>query len=200
MRGFWVRCTKPAIMLRPYRAGLALTLAASTALGACSSSTTIRSNPSGARVFIDGSFVGTTPYEMSDTKIVGSTTSVRLEYPGLPPTTATIKRSEEFDVVACIGGVFLLVPFLWIMGYKADHNYELTQQGGYPPPGYPPQGGYPQGGYPPPQGGYPPPQGGYPPPQGGYPPPQGGYPPPQQGYPPPQQGYPQQLHAPAPTR
>jgi hypothetical protein len=82
--------------------------------------------------------------------------------------------------------VFLLVPFLWIMGYKADHTYDLTaSQPGYPQ--YPQQGGYP-----PPQGGYPPPQGGYP--QGGYPPPQQGYPQGQpQGYPQqPQQGYPQQ--------
>jgi hypothetical protein len=159
---------------------------AATLLG-CSSSTVIRSNPPGAKVFIDGSYVGVTPYEMSDTKIVGSSTSVRLEYPGMAPVNTSIKRSEEFDVVACIGGVFLLVPFLWIMGYKSDHTYDIAAQGGggYPPPGYPPQGGYP-----PPQGGYPPPQGGgYPPPQGGYPPPQGGgYPPPQaQGYPPPRQ-------------
>jgi len=153
-----------------------------TALLACSSETVIRSNPPGAKVFIDGSYVGTTPYTMSDTKIVGSTTSVRLEYPGYAPFDASIHRSEEFDVVACIGGVFLLVPFLWIMGYKPDHTFELQPGGGgYPPAGYPQQGGYPpaQGGYPPPQGGYPPPQGGYPPPQGGYPPPQGGYPPPQ---------------------
>ena len=153
-----------------------------TALLACSSETVIRSNPPGARVFIDGSYVGTTPYTMSDTKIVGSTTSVRLQYPGYQPFDASIHRSEEFDVVACIGGVFLLVPFLWIMGYKADHTYELAPGGG----GYGPPTGYPQGGYPPAQGGYPPAQGGYPPPQGGYPPPQGGYPPPQGGYPPPQ--------------
>jgi hypothetical protein len=160
-----------------------------TALLACSSETVIRSNPPGAKVFIDGSFVGTTPYTMSDTKIVGSTTSVRLEYPGYAPLTTNISRNEEFDVVACIGGVFFLPIFLWIEGYKPEHTYELAPGGGYPQ-GYPqggyPQGGYPQGGYPPPQGGYPPPQGGYPPPQGGYPPPQGGYPPPQGGYPPPQ--------------
>ena len=158
-------------------------LLCATALLACSSETVIRSNPPGAKVFLDGSYVGTTPYTMSDTKIVGSTTSVRLEYPGYQPLDASIHRSEEFDVVACIGGVFLLVPFLWIMGYKADHTFELAPGGG----GYPPPAGYPQqGGYPPPQGGYPPPQGGYPPPQGGYPPPQGGYPPPQGGYPAPQ--------------
>ena len=106
-----------------------------TALLACSSETVIRSNPPGAKVFVDGSYVGTTPYTMSDTKIVGSTTSVRLEYPGYAPFDASIHRSEEFDVVACIGGVFLLVPFLWIMGYKPDHTFELQPGGGgYPMP------------------------------------------------------------------
>src|SRR5512143_2790950 len=162
---------------RSTRSMTALVTAAAL-MTACSSSTVIRSNPSGAKVFIDGAMVGTTPYTMTDTHIVGSTTHVRLEYPGYAPTDMSISRNEEFDVVACIGGFFLLVPFLWIMGYKPDHTFELQPGGAYP--GYPQQG-YPQGGYP--QGGYPPPQGGYPPPQGGYPPPQGGY-----GYPPPGYG------------
>ena len=25
----------------------------------------------------------------------------------------------------CIGGAFVLIPWLWIMGYRPDHNYEL---------------------------------------------------------------------------
>jgi hypothetical protein len=93
-----------------------------------------------------------------------------------------ISRNEEFDVLACIGGVFVLVPFLWIMKYKPVHQFEL-QPGA---PGYPPPQG--QGwGAPPPTYGYPPqpPPPGYPPqaPPQGYPP---GYPPPPPGYPPPQ--------------
>src|ERR1700704_5961761 len=83
----------------------ALVCAAALA-GGCASETVIRSNPPGAKVFIDGAYVGQTPYTMSDTKIVGSTTGVRLEYPGFQPTSASIHRSEEFDVVACIGGLF----------------------------------------------------------------------------------------------
>jgi hypothetical protein len=91
----------------------------------CASTTVIRSNPSGARVFLNGEPVGQTPYTMTDTKIVGSTTSVRLEAPGYETTTGAISRSEEFDVGACIGGVLVLVPFLWIMGYKPDHTFEM---------------------------------------------------------------------------
>ncbi len=131
---------------------------------ACTSSTVINSRPQGARLFLNGSYVGTTPYTMSDTKIVGSTTHVRLEYPGYEVHNTAISRSEEFDVGACIGGVFFWIPFLWIMGYSPQHTYELRPAGGYPPAGYPQ-------GYPPPAQGYPPPAQGYPPPQQGYPPP-----------------------------
>lgn len=96
---------------------------------ACSSTTLVRSTPAGAKLYLNGEYVGTTPYSMTDTRIVGSTTSVRLELPGYETTTGTISRNEEFDVGACIGGVFLLVPFLWIMGYKPEHHFELRRSG-----------------------------------------------------------------------
>ena len=76
----------------------------------------LRSEPSGATVYIDGSKVGKTPYTYSDTKIVGATTQVRLKLEGY----------EEFQVGPCIGGVFVLVPFLWVMGYRPEHSYELS--------------------------------------------------------------------------
>jgi hypothetical protein len=167
--------------MRRSRFKLGIKLAAATTvlavLQACSSSTVIQSNPSGARLYLNGEPVGTTPYTMSDTKIVGSTTTVRLEYPGYEPTMGAVVRNEEFDVGACIGGVFLLVPFLWIMSYKPTHTFEMRPMGAVPGYGAPP-------GYPAPYGAPPPGQPGYPP-QGQYPP-QPGYPP--QGQPPP--GYP----------
>jgi hypothetical protein len=92
---------------------------------ACASQTVLRTNVPGAKVFIDGSYVGTTPYTLRDTKIVGSSTAIRFESPGFAPMTVQLTRNEKLDVLACIGGVFLLVPFLWIMGYHAEHTYEL---------------------------------------------------------------------------
>ena len=38
----------------------------------------------------------------------------------------TFAKNEEFDAGACAGGVFVLVPFLWIQKYKADHIYEYS--------------------------------------------------------------------------
>ena len=128
------------------------------ALASCASTTIIQSQPPGAKVYLNGEPVGVTPYTMTDTKIVGSTTAVRLELPGFETSTGVITRNEEFDVGACIGGVFLLFPFLWIEGYKASHSFELRPLGAAPP-GYPPPAGYP-----PPPAGYPPQDGWSPPP------------------------------------
>ena len=155
----------------------------------CASSTLIQSQPTGARVTINGAVVGSTPYTMTDTKIVGSSTQLHLEYPGYQPLDVSIVRNEELDALALIGGICLLVPFLWVMKYQPSHTFQLQPAMGYAPG---PGGAYPQGAYPPPAGGaYPPPAGGaYPPPPpagNAYPPPAGpaGYPPPPAGYPPP---------------
>jgi hypothetical protein len=168
------------------------------AFAGCASSTVLQTQPPGARVSINGMLVGQTPYTMSDTKIIGSTTSVRFEYPGYAPLDVMISRNEEVDVLPLIGGIFLLVPFLWVMKYQSMHLYTLQAPGApgaYPvapqnaweqPPaqGYPqaPPQGYPQA---PPQG-YPQPPQGYMPAQGQPLPPPGpaGYPPPPPGYPP----------------
>jgi hypothetical protein len=112
-------------------------------VASCASTTVIHSQPAGARIYLDGQPVGVTPYTMTDTKIVGSTTMVRLEYPGYEPTTGFISRNEELDVLALIGGLLVLVPFLWIMDYRPMHVFELRPLGAYPgyaPPGYAPPG------------------------------------------------------------
>jgi hypothetical protein len=113
------------------------------AVASCASTTVIQSRPSGARIYLDGQPAGVTPYTMSDTKIVGSTTMVRLEYPGYEPTTGFISRNEEVDVLALIGGLLVLVPLLWLMDYRPLHVFELRPLGAYPgyaPPSYAPPG------------------------------------------------------------
>jgi hypothetical protein len=109
----------------------AVTLAA---FAGCASTTTIQSQPPGARVLLNGAVVGNTPYTMTDTKIVGSATQVRLEYPGYQPVDAVVTRNEELDVLALVGGIFLLVPFLWIMKYRSTHMFALQPAYGQPYP------------------------------------------------------------------
>lgn len=91
----------------------------------CSSTTLIQSTPTGAKVFLDSEYVGTTPVKMKDTKITGSTTMVKLESEGYENLLTSITKDEEINPGAIVGGFFFLVPFLWTMQYKNVHNYEL---------------------------------------------------------------------------
>lgn len=102
-------------------------LASIILLTSCGSTTLISSEPSGAKLYIDGEPMGTTPYSYRDKKIVGSTTSLRFEKAGYESLDVSLTRDEEVDVGAIIGGIFVLVPFLWIMKYKPTHTYELTE-------------------------------------------------------------------------
>jgi hypothetical protein len=105
---------------------ISIILASAILLSSCASTTMIQSNPTGAKVYLNGESVGTTPYTHSDTKIIGSTTTVQLEKDGYEPFNTSFSRNEEVDVGAIIGGIFVLVPFLWTMKYKPFHSYELV--------------------------------------------------------------------------
>ena len=102
-----------------------LFLSAAILLSSCASTTMIQSNPSGAKLYLNGESVGETPYTHTDTKIVGSTTTVSLKKEGYETLNTSFSRDEEVDVGAIIGGIFVLVPFLWTMKYKPTHTYEL---------------------------------------------------------------------------
>ena len=91
----------------------------------CASSTIIDSTPSKATIYINGEKVGKTPYKHKDTKIVGSTNQVRLEKEGYRTYTTTFSKNEEIAVGPLIGGLFALVPYLWIMKYKSARIYDL---------------------------------------------------------------------------
>jgi hypothetical protein len=95
-------------------------------LASCASTTMIISDPPGAKVYLNGEPVGATPYEMKDTKIVGSCTSVVLKKNGYSDVYAEICRDEQIDAGAIVGGIFFTIPFLWLMKYKPYHRYELV--------------------------------------------------------------------------
>lgn len=105
---------------------LSVSMAGLILFTSCVSTTMIQSEPSQAKVYLDGENVGTTPYPMTDTKIVGTCTTVRLVKDGYQDFDATICRNEEVDVGAIVGGILIWIPFLWTMKYKPAHNYELT--------------------------------------------------------------------------
>jgi len=92
----------------------------------CASTTIIQSVPSNADLYLNGELVGKTPYPHTDTKIVGSTSNVALKKDGYEDFKASFSRDEEVDVGAIIGGLFILVPFLWTMKYKESRTYVMT--------------------------------------------------------------------------
>ena len=62
-----------------------------------------------------------------DSEIFKSSTRVELKEEGYENFTTTITKDEEVNVGAIIGGLFVWVPFLWVMDYKPTHTYELEE-------------------------------------------------------------------------
>jgi hypothetical protein len=95
-------------------------------LGSCTAVTLIKTEPSGAKVYIEDEFKGETPYTLSDTKMFFESTNLRFEKDGYKPFSTIINRNEEIDPGAAIGGLFIWPVWLWVMKYKPLHTYELT--------------------------------------------------------------------------
>ena len=91
----------------------------------CASTTMIQSNPGNAKVYLDGTLVGETPYRHTDARIVGSSMTIRLEKDGYDPLVSTITKDEVINMEAVVGGLFVVVPLLWCMEYQPEHMYEL---------------------------------------------------------------------------
>ena len=104
----------------------AIALAVAVLFSGCASSTMINSSPAGAKVYINGESVGTTPYLYTDTKVLGSVINIDLVKEGYEPLYTSFTRSEQVNAGAIVGGIFFLFPFLWTMEYKPTHNYELV--------------------------------------------------------------------------
>jgi hypothetical protein len=104
-----------------------LAVAAMLFLSGCTSMTVIRTEPPGAKVYVNDEISGETPFTLSDNKIIGTTTSLRFEKPGFKSFSTVITRTEEIDPgpVVC-GFLFTPVWWLWAMKYKPVHVYELV--------------------------------------------------------------------------
>lgn len=97
----------------------------------CTSTTTIRAlKTSGdvdrdVKIYLDGGYVGKGEVTHSDTKIVGATTDITLKKQGCRSSNRHFSRSERLSVGALVGGIFFLIPFLWVMEYNPVHSYEF---------------------------------------------------------------------------
>ncbi len=91
----------------------------------CSSTTTIIVSDKDAKVYVNGEYKGKGTASHSDTKIVGSSSVITLKKKGCETQTHYFTKNEKLDYGALVGGIFLIVPFLWIMKYKPMHIYEM---------------------------------------------------------------------------
>ncbi|MEP2058012.1 MAG: PEGA domain-containing protein [Maribacter litoralis] len=103
----------------------ALSLALILLATSCASSTMITTVPGNAKIYINGEYVGHTPYKHKDSKIVGSSNTIRVEKEGYETYNDTFSKDEKVAVGPLIGGIFLLVPFLWVMKYEKGRIYDL---------------------------------------------------------------------------
>jgi len=102
-----------------------LQLSLSILIAGCSSTTILHSVPSGAKLYVNDEYRGTTPYVYRDQKIVGSSTAIRLSLVGYKDLNTVLQRDERLHVGALVGGFFFVVPWLWVMQYERSHTWEL---------------------------------------------------------------------------
>ena len=91
----------------------------------CASATLIKSNPPEAKLYLEGQLKGETPYTYADRAAAGTMRSVTLKKEGYKDFTGHIKR-EQLSVGALIGGIFFLIPLIWILEYPPEYTFEMV--------------------------------------------------------------------------
>ncbi|MDA3911825.1 MAG: PEGA domain-containing protein [Bacteroidales bacterium] len=118
---------------------LILIFSTSLLFAGCSSTTIIQTEPSGASVYLNEKHVGTSPYEMKDKKITATCTNLKLKMPGYKTIYHSICKDEQLNPGALIGGLFVVIPYLWILEYYPVHYYVLERDANSPQLAIPPK-------------------------------------------------------------
>lgn len=102
-----------------------LVLLAAVLMTGCTSSTVIRSSDPDSKIYVNGEYVGTGHAHYSDQRVAFSKNDVQIRKEGCEEENYSFRRSEEADVGAIVGGIFLTFPFLWVTEYKPNHSYDF---------------------------------------------------------------------------
>ena len=70
--------------------------------------------------------MGTGEAYYTDEKVAFSRNKVEIRKDGCRSDYHSFRRSEEADLGAIVGGIFLTVPFLWVTEYKPYRSYEYN--------------------------------------------------------------------------
>ena len=92
----------------------------------CASATVVKSNPPGAKLYLDGQLKGETPYTYADRAAAGTMRTVTLKKEGYKDFTGYIKR-EQLSVGALIGGILILIPLIWVLEYPPEYTFEMEK-------------------------------------------------------------------------
>ncbi len=95
-------------------------------LFACANTTLLKSNPPGAKLQVQGQALGETPRFYTDKAVAGTVKTVTLKKEGYKDLNGYIKRNK-FSVPMLIGGIFLIVPFVWILEYPTEYYFEMEK-------------------------------------------------------------------------
>ena len=109
--------------------GIALLLSfviIATSLISCSSTTLLTSSPPDAEIYINGDYKGFTPYRHRDASISGSQKSIEIYKEGYVDYRTILTKKGRAHGGAIVGGIFLLIPFIWVVQYNIEYEYELT--------------------------------------------------------------------------
>ena len=92
----------------------------------CASTTTFKSQPIGADVYIDNVKIGKTHCQYSETAIMGSSKPVKIVMEGYKPLE-TVIRKEKAQTGPIIGTCLFVLPVFWMLGYQDEYNYILDK-------------------------------------------------------------------------
>lgn len=95
------------------------------ALTACSSGTTIRVSDPGARIYVNGEYVGTGKGYYSDRKPAFTKQKVTVRKEGCDARHYSLRRNERPDLGAIVAAYYLYLPIFWFTQYKQHHAYEF---------------------------------------------------------------------------
>ncbi len=85
----------------------------------------INTEPQGAEVYVDGTYVGQAPVQYGDNAIVGTSHRVEVRMEGYHPTYAEFRRSGNVNAGALIGGFCCWPIWLWVVDYPPVLLYRL---------------------------------------------------------------------------
>ena len=91
----------------------------------CASTTRIVTDPVGVKVYVNDEYVGRSPADYTDSRMIGAQSRVRLEKEGYQTLETYFTRDEKVDWPMLALAVYFIIPVLWVMDYKSEHRYEL---------------------------------------------------------------------------